>query len=75
MHIYIYVYIYVCIYIYIYTHTYTYIHNVIKYYTLLYHLKLYNVYISIYVLSKTKVKLGGLEVPFKKNSFRKKNNY
>ena len=31
----------------------------------------------IYVLSKTKVKvkLGGLEVPFKKNSFGRKNNY
>ena len=29
----------------------------------------------IYVLSKNKVKLGGLEVPFKKNSFGKKNNY
>ena len=30
----------------------------------------------IYVLSKTKVKLGGLEVPFKKNKlFCKKNNY
>ena len=30
----------------------------------------------IYVLlSKTKVKLGGIEVPFKKNSFGKKNNY
>ena len=28
----------------------------------------------IYVLSKNKVKLGGLEVPFKKNSFGKKNN-
>ena len=28
----------------------------------------------IYVLSKTKVKLGRLEVPFKKNSFGKKNN-
>ena len=29
----------------------------------------------IFVLSKNKVKLGGLEVPFKKNSFGKKNNY
>ena len=30
---------------------------------------------DMYVLSKTKVKLGGLEVPFKKNSFGKKNDY
>ena len=29
----------------------------------------------IYVLSKSKVKLGGLEVPFKNNSFGKKSNY
>ena len=29
----------------------------------------------IYVLLKNKVKLGGLEIPFKKNSFGKKNNY
>ena len=29
----------------------------------------------IYALSKTKVKLRGLEAPFKKNSFGKKNNY
>ena len=29
----------------------------------------------IYVLSKNKVKLGGLDVPFKNNSFGKKNNY
>ena len=33
------------------------------------------IYIYIYVLSKTKVKLGGLEVPFKKNLVGKKNNY
>ena len=32
--------------------------------------------VHIYILSKTKVKLGGLEVPFKrKNLFCKKNNY
>ena len=30
---------------------------------------------NVYVLSKNKVKLGGLEIPFKKNSFGKKNNY
>ena len=29
----------------------------------------------IYVLSENKVKLGRLEVPFKNNSFGKKNNY
>ena len=29
----------------------------------------------IYALSKTKVKVRELEVPFKKNSFGKKNNY
>ena len=29
----------------------------------------------IYVLSKNKVKLGGLEILFKNNSFGKKNNY
>ena len=29
----------------------------------------------IYVLSKNKVQLEGLEVPFKNNSFGKKNNY
>ena len=29
----------------------------------------------IYVLSKNKVKLGGLEVSFKNNSFGKKSNY
>ena len=29
----------------------------------------------IYVLSKNKVKLGGLEVPLKNNSFGKKSNY
>ena len=29
----------------------------------------------MYVLSKSQVKLGGFEVPFKKNSFGKKNNY
>ena len=29
----------------------------------------------IYVLSKNKVKLGGLEVPFKNNLFGKKSNY
>ena len=57
----------VCVYI-LYT-----MHNAIKYYTPLYHLNIYKVY--IYALSKTKVKLGGLEVPFKKNSFGKKNNY
>ena len=31
--------------------------------------------IHIYVLSKTKVKLVGLEVPFKENTFDKKNDY
>ena len=39
----------------------------------LYHLNIHNVY--IYVLSKTKVKFGALEVPFKKNLFGKKNNH
>ena len=29
----------------------------------------------IYALSKTKVKFGGLEIPFRKNSFGKKTNY
>ena len=29
----------------------------------------------IYVLSKNKVNFGGLEVPFKNNSFGKKSNY
>ena len=29
----------------------------------------------MYVLSKTKVKFGGLEIPFKKNSFGKETNY
>ena len=44
------------------------VYNAIKYYTPLFHL-------NIYVLSKNKVKLGGLEVPFKNNSFGKKSNY
>ena len=50
------------------------VYNAIKYYIYNYIYKiLHNT--TIYVLSKNKVKLGGLEVPFKNNSFGKKNNY
>ena len=41
----------------------------------LYHLNIDNYIMHIYVLSKTKVKLGGIQVSFKNNSFGKKNNY
>ena len=49
---------------------YIYIYNTIKYDPQLYHLNIYNVYMCI-----IKVKLEGLEVPFKKNSLGEKNNY
>ena len=55
------------IYIYIYIHVYIIfiLHTAIS----------FEYIMHIYVLSKNKVKLGGLEVPFKKNSFGNKNKY
>ena len=42
---------------------------------MLYNNNIYNYIMYIYVLSKAKVDLRGLEVPFKNNYFGQKNNY
>ena len=51
-------------------HIYVCIYNPMKHYTPLY--LSFEYIMHTYVLSKTKVKLGGLKVPFKKKLFGKK---